>query len=220
MEQLGEKLQVTMTRLQLADDPLGNEMLRMQRVQMWVHQHTLCWLLFAGAHAAPLPNLRGAPGTTTACAAWLRSAPLPARGALHTSPCRLEAGTNLAATLQGFQAEIGAMREMVRLEESCADPATLEAVKRTYRDKVCSWHCSWRCGCCHVGAAGCAIQFEWWHMRAGRAAHWFAPPLVDARTGPPPSQSPLPHQFVVSFRTRRASIPWRSSTTPRTWRAP
>lgn len=34
MEELGEKLQIIMMRMQLADDPLGNEFLRMQRVQM------------------------------------------------------------------------------------------------------------------------------------------------------------------------------------------
>jgi len=34
MEQLGEKLQIIMMRMQLADDPAGNEFLRMQRVQM------------------------------------------------------------------------------------------------------------------------------------------------------------------------------------------
>lgn len=34
LEQLAEKQQIIMTRLQLADDPLGNEYLRLQRVQM------------------------------------------------------------------------------------------------------------------------------------------------------------------------------------------
>ncbi|KAI7839420.1 hypothetical protein COHA_006821 [Chlorella ohadii] len=81
MEQLGEKLQIIMMRMQLADDPAGNEFLRMQRVQM------------------------------------------------------LEAGTSMAATMDGFKAELEEMRKMVQLEETCADPTTLDAVKRAYRQK-------------------------------------------------------------------------------------
>lgn len=34
MAQLAERFQVVMARLQLADDPLGNEMLRQSRIQM------------------------------------------------------------------------------------------------------------------------------------------------------------------------------------------
>lgn len=74
-------MQIIMMRMQLADDPLGNEFLRMQRVQM------------------------------------------------------LEAGTNMAATMDGFKTELQEMRKMVELEERCADPATLDAVKRAYRQK-------------------------------------------------------------------------------------
>ncbi|PRW57321.1 conserved domain [Chlorella sorokiniana] len=81
MEKLGEKMQIIMTRIQLADDPLGNEYLRMQRVQM------------------------------------------------------LEAGTNMAATMDGFKSELEDMRRMVELEESCADPVMLDTVKQAYRQK-------------------------------------------------------------------------------------
>lgn len=49
---------------------------------------------------------------------------------------RLEAGTNMAATMDGFKTELQEMRKMVELEERCADPATLDAVKRAYRQKV------------------------------------------------------------------------------------
>lgn len=81
LEKLAEKLQIIMTRIQLADDPLGNEILRRQRVQM------------------------------------------------------LEAGTSLAATMDGMKAELADMRKIVQLEEGCADPATLDALKQAYREK-------------------------------------------------------------------------------------
>lgn len=42
----------------------------------------------------------------------------------------------MAATMDGFKTELQEMRKMVELEERCADPATLDAVKRAYRQKV------------------------------------------------------------------------------------
>lgn len=42
----------------------------------------------------------------------------------------------MAATMDGFKAELEDMRKMVQLEETCADPVTLDAVKRAYRQKV------------------------------------------------------------------------------------
>lgn len=63
------------------------------------------------------------------------SSPPAPTGPFHTS-CRLEAGTSLAATLDGMKAELADMRKIVQLEEGCADPATLDALKRAYRQKV------------------------------------------------------------------------------------
>lgn len=42
----------------------------------------------------------------------------------------------MAATMEGFKAELQDMRKMVQLEETCADAATLEALKQAYRKRV------------------------------------------------------------------------------------
>lgn len=38
--------------------------------------------------------------------------------------------------MDGMKAELADMRKIVQLEEGCADPATLDALKQAYREKV------------------------------------------------------------------------------------
>ena len=65
----------------------------------------------------------------------------------------------MAAAHQGFLAEMETMREIVKLEESCADPAMLQQIKQAYRDKV-------RAPCQALpGAAGRGCRL--WHASAG-----------------------------------------------------
>ena len=75
----------------------------------------------------------------------------------------------MAATMDGFKAELEEMRKMVQLEETCADPTTLDAVKRAYRQKVgvaagLGWGLTWRhssCGSAAQAGAGCPGLPAW-----------------------------------------------------------
>lgn len=131
--------------------------------------------------------------------------------------------------MEAFKAEMKVMREMVQVEETCADTATLAALDQAWRQKV-----SGRWVWLEVaGGRAAALLFDWpgmggvWHVCGSSPLWWgmFCAPGT-LRMAQHPSNCKQSVSLVCrSFRAPRASrrcmpssmiqLPWRGRRTQR-----